>query len=79
MLIAMITISVSKGTLQSLKLSHSDVVHVRGKNRKATLLIIHAHEDTDDGNAKTVAVVRYNLGVNDCDKILLWLVRVLKA
>ena len=50
MLIAMITISISKGTLQSLKLSHSDVVYVRGKNRKATLLIIHAYEDIDDGN-----------------------------
>jgi hypothetical protein len=34
------TISVSKGTLQSLRLSHGDVVHVRGKNRKSTILTV---------------------------------------
>jgi transitional endoplasmic reticulum ATPase len=63
------TISVSRGSTQSLWLSNGDVVHVRGKNRKATVLIILADEDMDDGNARMSAVVRYNLDVSYSDKI----------
>ncbi len=63
------TISVSKSSTESLRLSNSDVVHVRGKNRKATVLIILADEDIDDGNAWISAIVRDNLDVSYGDKI----------
>jgi transitional endoplasmic reticulum ATPase len=65
------TISVSKDTLKYLQLSHSDVVRVRGKNRKATVLVILANEDIDDGNARMAAIVRYNLDVSNSDKIFI--------
>jgi hypothetical protein len=44
---------------------------VRGKNRKATVLIILADEDMDDRNARMAAVVRYNLDVSYGDKIFI--------
>jgi transitional endoplasmic reticulum ATPase len=65
------TISVSQDTLKYLRLSHGDVVRVRGKNRKATVLVILADEDIDDGNARIAAIVRYNLDVSDGDKIFI--------
>ena len=45
------------------------MVHVRGKTRKTTILIILADEDMDDGNARILAIVRYNLDVSYSDKI----------
>ena len=42
---------------------------MRGKNRKTTILIILANEDMDDGNARMLAIVRYNLDVSYSDKI----------
>lgn len=73
------TISVSRGTLRSLQLSHGDVVRVRGKNRKATVLVILADEDIDDGNARITAVVRYNLDVSDGDKVFIMACRTIKS
>src|ERR1700731_4000760 len=51
------TISVSTGTLEYLQLSHSDVVRIRGKNRKATVLVILADKDIDDRNTRMAAIV----------------------
>lgn len=63
------TISVSNVTIQSLLLSHGDVVHVKARNRKATVLVILTDEDMDNGNARVPAVEKYNLGVSDGDTV----------
>lgn len=63
------TISVSKGSMESLRLSNGEVVHVKSKSKRATVLIILADDNIDDGNARMADVVRHNLDVNDGDKI----------
>jgi transitional endoplasmic reticulum ATPase len=59
----------SKYTIQNLKLSNGDVVLVKGKNRRTTILIILANDDLDDGNAGMNNVVKFNLEVRNGDMI----------
>jgi transitional endoplasmic reticulum ATPase len=73
------TISVFKSTLKYLQLSYSDVVRVKGKNRKTTVLVILADEDIDVGNARIAAIVRYNLDVSNNDKIFITACKDIKS
>jgi len=63
------TVLVSKNTLQSLQLLQADVVHVRGKSRNATVLVILVDEDIEDGCASIADVVRYNLNIKCGEKV----------
>jgi hypothetical protein len=47
------------------------VVCIRGKNKKATVLVILANKDIDNKNARIVAIVKYNLDVSNSNKIFI--------
>jgi transitional endoplasmic reticulum ATPase len=56
-------IAISKNTMNNLGLFRGDLVLVRGKKRKDTVLIVVGEDDLDDRSARINTVVRQNLRV----------------